>query len=1478
MQNENLKFEVIKTENRETEKPPQVLEETEKQKKEREYKENISRLQKNAEAYIKEIELARLKTEELKTELELPPPKQTLSLKSFEEKRAAGKEKIKDKLKKRYLKRQGINEPERFLALVDYLESNIKDEILKTVWVKKSELVQKIGQYEKQGYKARYHGFYEDSRAGKKEKEKIELRLEREIPFKFSFKKNEVQKFSSLLDKANDPVQIIERLKEIGFTIDAHTFKYNLNKISDFVSSPEIGEILENLSRLRIKTENKYFEISEYAPSQSGGAIKNLAALSKKELWTEENLKKLFNLSRRTEININLNNLEDISAISQDEKAVKALSILSDLKFSAPLQRFYSLQEAGLIEDFIKLRKANIDYSDLFLAGSEEFIQNFTALLNSPKIKEFLENKDLREFSFNASRLLNLKIFPSDIDDYKRLKNHSNSLEYLEFLRENEVQINQWQWAELWNVIRAADHDKEKIFNPEFQRFIVDLREKLRWSPSIYSFNIDGLKYLFASYEKKEQLFSVKNAALINFLGDYRPSKTDLYLQLGETSNSLPLLRDLKETFDYLPEDIEICQIEELDKPDIKEKIFSEKTTAFVKELEKHYRYKFSLSHIQKIISSVYPDLTSEEGKKGAVFHEKILNPKSVEFIKKTFINPSSLQELEAILEIDEKLFPLFISLSENFDIRFGRDDIAKHSDFLNRIHADSLLRKQLFSRGKDDFKKSRDTLVNLKIYPSTIKNLEIMASDFQEIFYSFRENPSVIEVIYENLDRLSSIPKEKRGDYLKIFLEIDNSPSQEIQRLKDTLLNQLVETDKPAAAYKKIEDVFVKNYLPMAAKIFIVFDILHPPPIVKRKLTKISSPVLYQASERKRRNIFYRDLLKIHIDSANRSLRQYLEIMREGQEILKKSERAGMDNLEPQEKVQLNHFLNRVNALFINSALAKNLKGEGGTLNVEEKYRFLKQSLKTAENQSISERLAEMFLRPLGLNSFEEALERMRKAKFVAHKRGLRLAEEAKNGFLEIEAGDLMKGVDINFISGIFQNGSAAKEFLGYASTSATTPFDTDLSLVLKEDLKNNKAREAVNFSLASGYGDLLFVVKNRGQFQITSQEKKEKYEPQKLELFCAGAMSTNRHYGIRTGFPTTEIDFLIAKDDLVSDKKLENIFYEISQNGYYIPVADADGKIIFTPELYKKYRRIFNGLERYDGDKLEISFLSQDDPLFDEINKISAEKKNDEEKLLKLSGTIKMEVKNVLKEQGVDLKEEFDPGLLGADFLDIGSTGRETNMPGSYDFDWTLKLDSPDFKKAGEIAQKIKERMEAGKDESHSEEHGYYQLRLKDITKIGKLTLENPIDIDIGFAKKSDLSIFGSHDAIYEKLKWIKDNLGDEAAEQIIANIILCKQLLNKGEAYKRVEHGGFGGIGVENWILANNGNIRKAFQTFREAAYENGSRIPFEKFKEKYKILNAGMNVKRLIHDNYIENLQPHGYEKMLDVLDLYSKKIK
>lgn len=146
-------------------------------------------------------------------------------------------------------------------------------------------------------------------------------------------------------------------------------------------------------------------------------------------------------------------------------------------------------------------------------------------------------------------------------------------------------------------------------------------------------------------------------------------------------------------------------------------------------------------------------------------------------------------------------------------------------------------------------------------------------------------------------------------------------------------------------------------------------------------------------------------------------------------------------------------------------------------------------------------------------------------------------------------------------------------------------------------------------------------------------------------------------------------------------------------------------------------------------------------------------------------------------------------------------------------------------------------------------------------------------PLNIDIGFAKKSDLMVFGSHDAISEKLNSLEKYSGKEAREQVVANIILCKELLSEGEAYKKVEQGGFGGAGVENWILLNNGNIKKAFLSFYEAAQENGEQLSLEKFKEKYKLLDAGVNIKKLFHDNYIEILTMAGYEKMLKIISHY-----
>ena len=242
-------------------------------------------------------------------------------------------------------------------------------------------------------------------------------------------------------------------------------------------------------------------------------------------------------------------------------------------------------------------------------------------------------------------------------------------------------------------------------------------------------------------------------------------------------------------------------------------------------------------------------------------------------------------------------------------------------------------------------------------------------------------------------------------------------------------------------------------------------------------------------------------------------------------------------------------------------------------------------------------------------------------------------------------------------------------------------------------------------------------------------------------------------------------------------------------------------------------------------------------------------------------------------MKGLSVAFRSEFDTSIVGAELLDTGSTGRHTNTPGDFDFDFSLKLDAKDFLEAANLAQAIKNTMIFGEDISHEEEGGYYQLRVKGVTSIGGKQLGTPLDIDIGFASKSDLSVYGSHDAIRDKLNYIKNNDGQKAYEQTIANVILTKQTLKEGDAYKKQEDGGFGGVGVENWILANGGNMEEAFKSFRDAAYENGQRLPYEKFKEKYKILDPGTNIKFNGHDNFINILKPTGYEAMLNTIENY-----
>ncbi len=246
-----------------------------------------------------------------------------------------------------------------------------------------------------------------------------------------------------------------------------------------------------------------------------------------------------------------------------------------------------------------------------------------------------------------------------------------------------------------------------------------------------------------------------------------------------------------------------------------------------------------------------------------------------------------------------------------------------------------------------------------------------------------------------------------------------------------------------------------------------------------------------------------------------------------------------------------------------------------------------------------------------------------------------------------------------------------------------------------------------------------------------------------------------------------------------------------------------------------------------------------------------------------------IREKIKTIFDSLGISFKDQFDTSILGARLYNIGSSGRHTNLPGDFDFDYNIVLDTPNYSKSNDIINEIKKQFPyQGEIDSIAS-----QIRLTGVSGVGS----ESIDLDIGLNTTASTLIFASHEAIEQKLDSIKATYGEDTYQEVIANILLAKKILKENHAYKKGEKldGGFGGIGTENWILSNNGSIKKAFDTFWQAAHDNGRELTLDEFRKRYFILDPGENLRDTgrNHDNFIFTLQDKGYKAMLTAIGKY-----
>lgn len=737
------------------------------------------------------------------------------------------------------------------------------------------------------------------------------------------------------------------------------------------------------------------------------------------------------------------------------------------------------------------------------------------------------------------------------------------------------------------------------------------------------------------------------------------------------------------------------------------------------------------------------------------------------------------------------------------------------------------------------------------------------------------RINDTDLQDIFKDyvMEDETDIDLEKTEYISKAFARLSETNSSEMFTFRKELARQLLNTEDPLEKLNKVEDVFIKNNIPTVGKIYSCFEILHPDfQGFDFEKSSMVSPVLKNVTTRSKKIIVFSDLIKCAFGSNNRSVNAYLKNIDFGSGLYEKIKNGQVqfDSLGENEKQELKIFSKHLATLYNNTTIAKvennEFKSSGDVLNdIFELSKKL--SPDGTLDYNLADRTIRMFCWSTGIDTLDKAKKYIEQKIKTADSRN----RNASTKDMTLEQGDFIKGIDdIIHLGNILQNGSVSKEYLGSDATSDATPLDTDISMIMSSEGTIN---EKIQKTLAKDYGNIWFVLKNDDRFVNTRTiEKTEdaKRDMSKIEVFHTGAAGQD-HHGIRTGFASSEINYIVMEN------YNPKAGLEIAINGFYIPIANKEGKIIFTPKDYDKLREKMSGLSYYGEDSYSFSenlVTKETEKLAQKIEQSNYEVQVKREKINNI-------IKKSLEELGLNLKTDIDGDLTEGfvELIDTGSTGRGTNKPGDGDFDFMMRLDKAILSNSSKL-DKLKQTIlkNLGKENS-SEITGAGDFRLKGV----QIDDKTNVDIDITFTKKTDKIAYSTDMALRDRLATIK-KIDPEKYKYVVANILLAKQVLKEAGAYKpnrgEIPQGGLGGVGIENWILQNGGSFIDAAKSFVAEA----GRKSFSEFKSTYQIWDFGDNHlaernEQYPHDNFVsKNMSDAGYQRMVQALEDYLKTMK
>ncbi len=766
---------------------------------------------------------------------------------------------------------------------------------------------------------------------------------------------------------------------------------------------------------------------------------------------------------------------------------------------------------------------------------------------------------------------------------------------------------------------------------------------------------------------------------------------------------------------------------------------------------------------------------------------------------------------------------------------RANGEEVETYVEYVNKIMdndgPNAEMYRSIFEEGGFNLL-TKEPLVSIE--ETGLSDIELETLEVYDSIKDEKLETEYTNFILEGIKNNYSIPLNRIMTAPQVLKRLIESNASEIVAHRAAIARQLLRVDldddeKMFTKLDEVDDIFVRNGLPMAGKSWAVFTILHATDRLAQDFNinddnkKMSPGLKEEAKKGGLAGLIYRDLVKSYLGSSIQTAR-YMDIL--------KTRYPDLDT---------------------------------------------------------------------GFEGIDDSVEYSKKTIETAHKRNI----ETSRHNLVLEKGDLVKGVGgMRYLGTILKNGSNAREFLGEGADSDATPLDTDMSQVFTGPEKS--VRENFDELECHSYGPIYFVLKDKrdGQerFQTTRRSPVEEdaivdevdTKSDKLEAFYTGALG-NHHYGIRTGFASSEVDAIVVeKENFLKSE----VGLEIALNGFYIPVYDMDGKCVFTPEDYEEIRKKMSGLEYYEGiSSIESGAEYSGNSLYsfaedlsipgfdlsDIIESISEARTETDNRHKAIDAVFKQAFEGINLNRKDYIDGNLQPGSI--EVADTGSTGRGTNVPHDGDYDYMFRLDRADFNNPARLDEIRNVFVKAlGKENLGSEDVSSENLvRLKHVKIPG---IDEEIDVDITMEQKTNRLRYSTDESLRRRIAAMR--MEDPVkTDQVIANIIFAKKFCKAVDAYKPKrtrdypddKKGGLGGVGVENWILQNGGSfVNAAKQLVELAKNDDGSVKDFGRFKEICQIFDFGENHmagdNENMHDNFVSrNMSEGGYERLITALVRY-----